>query len=182
MPAELAELVIDDVSLPELEERWSINRTSLKNRAKLLGVQLIRESSTKTVWPGDKIELGDRYHQHLRTGGNSTNFQVDPSQRVKRSKGGALSTQAAGADGVTMQAFVQELKRQLRPTKPTERAMELKLMASEELQLTGPELSDLLGYNVGAHFDGQTRFGYRFWREENNDGSRFKHLWRCQRC
>ena len=119
MPAELAELVIEDVSLPELEERWSINRTSLKNRAKLLGVQLIRESSTRTVWPGDKIELGDRYHQHLRTGGNSTNFQADPSQRVKRSKGGALSTQA---DGVTMQAFVQELKRQLRPTKPTERA------------------------------------------------------------
>ena len=79
-----------------------------------------------------------------------------------------------------MQAFVQELKRQLRPTKPTERAMELKLMASEELKLTGPELSDLLGYNVGAHFDNQIRFGYRFWREENNDGSRFKHLWKCE--
>ena len=179
MPAELAELVIEDVSLPELEERWSINRTSLKNRAKLLGVQLIRESSTRTVWPGDKIELGDRYHQHLRTGGNSTNFQADPSQRTKRSKGGALSTQA---DGVTMQAFVQELKRQLRPTKPTERAMELKLMAEEELELTGPELSRLLDFNVDANFDGKTRFGYRFKREKNNDGSKFKYLWQCQRC
>lgn len=178
--SDLAELVIDDVPLPELEQRWSISRTSLKNRAKLLGVQLIRESSTKSVWPGDKIELGDRYHQHLRTGGNSKDFQVDPTQRVKRRKGGALSTQAAGADGVTMQAFVQELKRQLQPTKPTQRAMELKLMATEELKLTGPELSDLLSFNVGKDFDGKTRFGYRFWRVENKDKSRFKHLWKCE--
>ena len=180
--SDLAELVIDDIPLPELEERWSISRTSLKNRAKLLGVQLVRVSSTKSVWPGDKIELGDRYHQHLRTGGNSSNFQVDPSQRVKRSKGGALSTQSAGADGVTMQAFVQELKRQLQPTKPTERAMELKLMAEEKLELTGPELSRLLDFNVDANFDGKTRFGYRFKREKNKDGSKFKYLWQCQRC
>ena len=162
MPAELAELVIDDVSLPELEERWSINRTSLKNRAKLLGVQLIRESSTRTVWPGDKIELGDRYHQHLRTGGNSTNFQADPSQRVKRSKGGALSTQVAGADGVTMQAFVQELKRQLQPTKPLDRAEGLERMAEKGLKLTAAELSDLLKYKVTARLHGKNRFGYRF--------------------
>ena len=31
--SDLAELVIDDIALPELEERWSISRTSLKNRA-----------------------------------------------------------------------------------------------------------------------------------------------------
>ena len=179
MPAELAELVIEDVSLPELEERWSINRTSLKNRAKLLGVQLIRESSTRTVWPGDKIELGDRYHQHLRTGGNSTNFQADPSQRTKRSKGGALSTQA---DGVTMQAFVQELKRQLQPTKPLDRAEGLERMADKGLKLTAAELSDLLKYNVTKRFDGKTRFGYRFEREKNNDDSNISWLWRCQRC
>ena len=81
-----------------------------------------------------------------------------------------------------MQAFVQELKRQLQPTKPLDRAEGLERMADKGLKLTAAELSDLLKYNVTKRFDGKTRFGYRFEREKNNDDSNISWLWRCQRC
>lgn len=57
----------DGISLKELESRWGISRNILKERARILGVSLIRISSTLTVWPHDKIELGDQLHFHLKT-------------------------------------------------------------------------------------------------------------------
>ncbi|WP_144036857.1 hypothetical protein [Synechococcus sp. MW101C3] len=64
-----------DLPLDDCCSRWGISRKAVKSRASALGVDLIRESSTRTVWPGDLIPLGDQLHQHLqRKGCTLSNF------------------------------------------------------------------------------------------------------------
>jgi hypothetical protein len=68
----LSDVAPADVSIRDLEKRWGISRNGLKARARALGVELIRVSSTLTTWPGTFVELGDRLHDHLqhhRSGG-----------------------------------------------------------------------------------------------------------------
>ncbi|MCP9832801.1 MULTISPECIES: hypothetical protein [unclassified Cyanobium] len=57
-----------DLSIRDLEKRWGISRNGLKARARALGVDLIRVSSTLTTWPGAYVELGERLHDHLQSG------------------------------------------------------------------------------------------------------------------
>ncbi len=57
-----------DVSIRDLEQRWGISRNGLKARARALGVDLIRVSSTLTTWPGAFVELGERLYDHLQSG------------------------------------------------------------------------------------------------------------------
>ena len=74
-----------------------------------------------------------------------------------------------------MQAFVQELERQLQPTRPS---IVQKVWSGwlKDLKLTAAELSDLLQYKVTKRFDGKTRFGYRFERVPNDDDSNISWL------
>ena len=51
-----------DVSIRDLEKRWGISRNGLKARARVLGVELLRVTSTLTTWPGTFVELGERLH------------------------------------------------------------------------------------------------------------------------
>jgi hypothetical protein len=67
------------VPLQELEERWSITRNALKARADMIGVTLIRVSSNCTLWPRDKIALGDALNSHLKNGKPSKAFYVKNS-------------------------------------------------------------------------------------------------------
>lgn len=62
------DITTPDISIRDLEQRWGLSRNGLKARAKALGVELVRVSSTCTVWPGDFIELGDRLHEHVSAG------------------------------------------------------------------------------------------------------------------
>ncbi len=62
------------VPLPELEQRWSISRNALKARAQMLDVELIRISSTCTLWPHDSIAVGDALNAHLKSGNPSKSF------------------------------------------------------------------------------------------------------------
>ena len=57
---------LPDLTLGDCADRWQISRNSIKARAVALGVQLRRESSTRTVWPGEHLDLGDALHQHLQ--------------------------------------------------------------------------------------------------------------------
>lgn len=57
-----------DLSIRDLEKRWGNSRYGLKARARALGVELIRVSSTLTTWPGAFVELGERLHDHLQSG------------------------------------------------------------------------------------------------------------------
>jgi hypothetical protein len=56
------------IPLRELEERWKPSRNGLKARARALGVELQRVSSTLTVWPGEYVDLGNQLDAHLRAG------------------------------------------------------------------------------------------------------------------
>jgi hypothetical protein len=62
------------IPLSELEQRWSITRNALKARAEMLDVELARISSTCTLWPHDKIAIGDALNAHLKSGKPSKNF------------------------------------------------------------------------------------------------------------
>ena len=57
---------LPDLTLGDCADRWQISRNSIKARAVALGVQLRRESSTRTVWPGEHLDLGDALHKHLQ--------------------------------------------------------------------------------------------------------------------
>ena len=58
------------LTLAEAGDRWGVSsRNSVKARAAALGVELRRESSTRTVWPAEYVALGDRLAGHLKTGG-----------------------------------------------------------------------------------------------------------------
>lgn len=62
------------VPLLELERRWLISRNALKARAQMLDVELVRTSSTCTVWPHDSIAVGDALNAHLKSGKPAKSF------------------------------------------------------------------------------------------------------------
>lgn len=190
-----AELVIDDLSLPEVEQRWGINRTSVKNRAKALGVQLIRESSTRTVWPGDALALGDALHHHLKTGGTTKTFNTAGTADSATSADTAKPVPAqpsAGSSAITgpsadsqMLALATALATAMREQQPIPeadpltRARQLREMEREGLLLTGTELSQVLGIEVDSALHKQERFGYKFTRQPTNGKN--KWVWSCHR-
>jgi len=57
---------LPDLTLGELCDRWEVSRNAVKARAHALGVELRRESSTRTVWPAEHLDLGDALHEHLK--------------------------------------------------------------------------------------------------------------------
>ena len=59
--------LLADLTLGECCERWGVNsRNAIKARAAALGVELRRESSTRTVWPSEHLPLGDALAEHLK--------------------------------------------------------------------------------------------------------------------
>jgi hypothetical protein len=82
---------LPDHTLSECCERWGVSsRNSVKARAAALGVELRRESSTRTVWPAAHLPLGDELAEHLKKpGGNLANF------------GRSLTPPADGTDGAS---------------------------------------------------------------------------------
>ena len=97
------------------------SRYSVKAQAAALGVELRRESSTRTVWPAEYVALGDRLAEHLKNGGTLTSFgpsviaatdgsdglsqaaplaPVDGSKRPRRSGGLSLKAPTDGSDAL----------------------------------------------------------------------------------
>ena len=67
---------LPDLTLAQCCERWGVSsRNAIKARAAALGVELRRESSTRTVWPAEHLALGDELAEHLKKpGGILANF------------------------------------------------------------------------------------------------------------
>lgn len=65
-----------DLTISQAAERWGVSSANtVKHRAAALGVELRRESSTRTVWPAEHVALGDRLAEHLkRPGATLRNF------------------------------------------------------------------------------------------------------------
>ena len=75
-PSEALE-ALPDLTLADCCQRWEVSsRNAIKARAKALGVELRRESSTRTVWPAEHLTLGDELAKHLKKpGGTLANFR-----------------------------------------------------------------------------------------------------------
>ena len=92
---------LPDLTLAEAGDRWGVSsRNSIKARAAALGVELRRESSTRTVWPAEYVALGDQLAEHLkRTGGTLANFPLSVTPPTDGSDGAPQSAPLALGDG-----------------------------------------------------------------------------------
>ena len=170
-----AELQQPDVSIRELEERWGLSRNGLKARAKALGVELIRVSSTLTVWPGQFVELGDQLHEHLSSGKPMGLFgglapvsdrpvpsRQQPSTAITASNESALTALA--------QAITASTQTALPAPDPLALARRLADAASLGVPLTNSEMAQVLGKaSIGPKHDGSSpRPGFTIHRQEHN--------------
>ena len=114
---------LPDLTLGDCADRWQISRNSIKARAIALGVQLRRESSTRTVWPGEHVPLGDELHQHLKrhkaTLGNYGGPRLDPLPAASLAAPEHRSVPSGSAgSGEAMAAMVAMVAATLRPSLP----------------------------------------------------------------
>lgn len=162
-----------DLTLQECCERWGVSsRNSVKARAAALGVELRRESSTRTVWPREEVPLGDELDQHLKTGGTLRDFpgalpQPARSGAIAAAKPASVTASGGGSDALAM-AMLQLLQQQQTPAPgPLARARAMAEAADERLPLTTPELAELVGLDqeeVSNMKAGMVLYGFRLAR------------------
>lgn len=151
-----------------------MSRNGLKARAKKLGVELRQVSSTLTTWPGEYIELGDRLHEHLRSGqpmgtfpglkpadADGTEVALTPHGR---SAGSELAVTQADQLAVLAAAVASAMPQPA--VDPLARARGLAEAADNALVLCNEDLAALVGQGVSGWSDGTERFGYRFRRHQ----------------
>ncbi len=164
-----SELAPADVSIRDLEQRWGISRNGLKARARALGVELIRVSSTLTTWPGAFVELGERLHDHLQSGQPMGTF---PGLKPAAGDGSATAVTPAdsmaivktpGSDLAALVAAIREAT-SAPAADPLLRARGLAEAADNALVLTTTDLAALLGQGVTSWRSGHEAYGYRFER------------------
>ncbi|WP_143594063.1 hypothetical protein [Synechococcus sp. BO 8801] len=158
-----------DVSIRDLEQRWGISRNGLKARARALGVDLIRVSSTLTTWPGAFIELGERLHDHLQSGQPMGTFPglkpgpVDGSATAATPADSMAIVKPPGSDLAALVGAIREAASGP-GSDPLLRARGLAEAADNALVLTTTDLAALLGQGVTSWRSGHEAYGYRFER------------------
>lgn len=161
-PSESLE-ALPDLTLAQCCERWGVNsRNSVKARAKALGVELRRESSTRTVWPSEHLPLGDDLAEHLREqGGTLASFGRSLTALADGTeKGGALAPETRkarplpsggpsltpSADGTDAMMALAQLALSLRPpADPLAVPRGLREAAELGTWLSTRELAELVG-------------------------------------
>lgn len=148
---------LPDLTLAEAGDRWGVSsRNSVKARAAALGVELRRESSTRTVWPAEFVPLGDQLAEHLQHGGTLASFPgsmqsltapTDSSDGgPRRSAGLSVMAPTAGTDGLAALAqLAAALSPPPPPADPLAVARGLAEAADLGAWLTAGELARLLG-------------------------------------
>jgi hypothetical protein len=198
---------LPDLTLSEAGERWGVSsRNSVKARAAALGVELRRESSTRTVWPAEFVPLGDRLAEHLQHGGTLASFPGampsltaatdgsdgvsqtapmapgDGSKGPRRSAGLSLTAPTAGSDGL---AALAQLAAALAPPPPPADPLAVARGLAEAAQLgawlTTAELARLLGVargTVGSWDSGHVpRPGFELERRKEGSPNRGGAVW-----
>lgn len=158
-----------DLTLQECCERWGVSsRNSVKARASALGVELRRESSTRTVWPRDEVSLGDELDQHLKAGGTLRDFPGALPSAPKPSSSTAMVPAVTGSSDAMTLAVLQLLQQQ-QPAQQAalSRARGMAAAADERLPLTTAELAELVGLDadeVDGLKAGSSLYGFRLKR------------------
>lgn len=170
-----AEIQLPDVPLRDLEQRWGLSRNGLKARARALGVELKRISSTLTVWPGDFVDLGDQLDAHLASGRPMGTFPaLAPTDGTTANTASSI-TKASGvnAEGLALaiaQAMTKTtLSLPVPPVDPLRRARGLAEAADAGLVLTTDELVALGVKGVKDFANGDEAYGYCFTRHEQRN-------------
>ena len=157
------DITTPDISIRDLEQRWGLSRNGLKARAKALGVELVRVSSTCTVWPGDYIEVGDRLHEHLSAGNPLGTFPGLAPDRTDTTTASSAITKKEQDTAALVAAIASEIRKQpSEPSDPLKRAKGLAEAARDQLVLTTDELVALGVKGVDGFADGDEAYGYRF--------------------
>lgn len=173
-----AEIQLPDVPLRDLEQRWGLSRNGLKARARALGVELKRISSTLTVWPGDFVDLGDQLDAHLASGRPMGTFPaLAPTDGTTANTANTASsiTKASGvnAEGLALaiaQAMAKTtLSLPVPPIDPLRRARALAEAADHGLVITSDELVALGVKGVKDFANGDEAYGYCFTRHEQRN-------------
>ena len=170
-----AEIQLPDVPLRDLEQKWGLSRNGLKARARALGVELKRISSTLTVWPGDFVDLGDQLDAHLGAGKPMGTFPaLAPTDGTTANTASSI-TKASGvnAEGLALaiaQAMAKTtLSLPVPPIDPLRRARGLAEAADAGLVLTTDELVSLGVKGVKDFANGDEAFGYCFTKHEQRN-------------
>jgi hypothetical protein len=172
------EVAMPGVPLRELEQRWNLSRNGLKARARALGVELQRVSSTLTLWPGEYVDLGDQLDAHLKAGHPMGTFPgLAPA-----ASGTAISKTAPAADALAVaiaQAFAASTVSLPGNAlaDPLRRARALAEAADNALVLASDELAALGVRGVERFADGDEAYGYRFHKHQQ----RGRVLWTIER-
>lgn len=173
------DITTPDISIRDLEQRWGLSRNGLKARAKALGVELIRVSSTCTVWPGDYIDLGDRLHEHISAGNPLGTFGgLAPDRSDTASASSAISKKEQDTAALVAAIASAMGQQQSEPSDPLKRAKGLAEAADHQLVLTTDELVALGVKGVDGFADGDEAFGYRFSKHRQRN----RTLWTVERC
>jgi len=163
-----------DLTLSEAAARWGVkSNNAIKARARALGVELRRESPTRTVWPAADVPLGDRLADFLKQpGAKLADFpEALPSAgagtdatpeavpiaaadggRQPRKRSGALTlpSDGAGTDGLVALAQLAAAMAPQPPADPLAVARGLAEAADLGAWLSGAELAQLLGMAPGT--------------------------------
>ena len=164
-----------DVSIRELEEKWGLSRNGLKARAKALGVELIRVSSTLTTWPSQFIELGDQLHEHISSGQPMATFGglapvTDRSVPSRQQQSSALTASNESALTALAEAITASSQSALPAPDPLALAKRLAEAAALGVPLTNGEMAQVLGRSsITPKHDGTSpRPGFTLHRQEHN--------------
>ena len=170
-----ADISLPDVSLKDLEAKWGLSRNGLKARARALGVELKRVSSTLTTWPGDFVDLGDQLDDHLKAGRPMGTFPGLAPADASTANTASSITKASGinAEGLAV-AIAQAisattLSLPASPVDPLRRARALAEAADNGLVLTSDELAAIGVKGVKDFANGDEAFGYCFTKHEQRN-------------
>lgn len=170
------EVTLPGVPLRELEHRWNLSRNGLKARARALGVELERVSSTLTLWPAEFVDLGNQLDAHLKAGQPMGTFPGI----VKAASGRAITKPAPAATDAFAQLVAEALGRHslsLPGNDPLKRAKGLAEAADHALVLTTDELEALGVRGVTGFADGDLAYGYCFHKHQQRN----RTLWTVER-
>lgn len=143
---------LQELTLPQVAERWGISKVGVKARGRLLGVKMKQTSPTSSVWPAEYLELGDLYHQHLKDGGTKNDWKGPMPKGVKTRT------------------------RRQRPmlADPLLRARQMAAIAAEDLWLRPEEFGQVVGLRqLDTRHDGLLRDGFVWHRAQG--------LWSCKK-
>jgi hypothetical protein len=163
-----------DISLPgmplrDIEQRWGLSRNGLKARARALGVQLERKSSTLTLWPGEYVELGDQLDAHIKSGQPMGTFPglAPTDSAITKAAPAAPSPLADAAVADALRAFF--VPSNAPGADPLKRARGLAEAADNGLVVTSDELAAIGVKGVDGFADGDQAYGYSFHKHQQRN-------------